>query len=157
MGGSPAPKEWPADKVERWSLDRVIPYDKNARTHSAEQIDQIARSMLEWGWTNPLLVDERGGLIAGHGRLMAARKLGWTEGPVMVAKGWTKAQKRATEWRPRSSLQTLITQAEQTDLVLTARVGITLPSFHIVDAAPSDCRFKSWARNHRRHTVCVQV
>jgi ParB-like chromosome segregation protein Spo0J len=95
MGGSPAPKEWPADKVERWNLDRVIPYEKNARTHSAEQIDQIARSMLEWGWTNPLLVDERGGLIARHGRLLAARKLGWTEGPVMMARGWTAAQKRA--------------------------------------------------------------
>jgi ParB-like chromosome segregation protein Spo0J len=86
---------WPADRVERWSLDRVLPYARNARTHSASQIDQIAASMREWGWTNPVLVDEAGMIIAGHGRIEAARKLGLSEAPVMVATGWSEAKKRA--------------------------------------------------------------
>jgi DNA modification methylase len=87
--------EWPADKVERWSLDRLIPYAKNARKHTPEQIDRIAASISEWGWTVPILADEKGGIIAGHARILAARKLGLTDAPVMVAAGWTQAQKRA--------------------------------------------------------------
>jgi hypothetical protein len=86
---------WPTDRVERWSLDRLVPFARNARTHSARQVDQIAASMREWGWTNPVLVDEAGTIIAGHGRVEAARKLGLTEAPVMVACGWSEAKKRA--------------------------------------------------------------
>ena len=86
---------WPADKVERWPLDRLIPYARNARTHSDEQVAQIAASIKEWGWTNPVLVDEGGQIIAGHGRVSAARTLGLKDAPVMVAAGWTDAQKRA--------------------------------------------------------------
>jgi hypothetical protein len=86
---------WPADKVERWPLDRIIPDAHNPRAHSDAQVAQIAASMKEWGWTNPILVDEKGHLIAGHGRLLAAHQLGLTEAPVMVARGWTEAQKRA--------------------------------------------------------------
>src|SRR5580692_10194695 len=56
---------WPADKVERWAIDRLIPYARNARTHSDEQIAQIAASIREFGFTNPVLVDEEGTLIAG--------------------------------------------------------------------------------------------
>lgn len=85
----------PADKVERWPIDRLIPYAKNARTHSDEQVAQIAASIREWGFTSAVLVDEQGSIIAGHGRTMAARKLGLTTVPVMVAAGWTEAQKRA--------------------------------------------------------------
>ena len=88
-------KKWPADSVERRPIDSLIPYARNSRTHSDEQIAQIAASMREWGWTNPVLVDEDGGIIAGHGRILAARKLGLDEAPVMVAEGWTDAQKRA--------------------------------------------------------------
>jgi DNA modification methylase len=87
--------EWPADKVERRSVGDLVPYARNARTHSPEQVDQIAGSIKEWGWTVPVLVDEEGGLIAGHGRVMAAKKLGLQEIPVMVASGWSEAQKRA--------------------------------------------------------------
>ena len=87
--------EWPADKVERRPLGDLVPYARNARTHSDEQVAQIAASIREWGWTVPVLVDETGGLIAGHGRVMAARKLGLADVPVMVARGWTDAQKRA--------------------------------------------------------------
>jgi DNA modification methylase len=72
-----------------------VPYARNARTHSPEQVDQIAASIREWGWTTPVLVDEAGGIIAGHGRVLAAKKLGIGEIPVMVAAGWSEAQKRA--------------------------------------------------------------
>lgn len=90
-----AMKEWPADNVERVPVEKVIGYARNARTHSDEQIDQIAASMKEWGWTVPILIDEEGMIIAGHGRVMAAKKLGYAEVPAMVARGWSEAQKRA--------------------------------------------------------------
>jgi DNA modification methylase len=86
---------WPADCVERWQLDRLVPYARNARTHSDAQVAQIAASIREWGWTVPVLVDETGVLIAGHGRVLAARQLGLISIPVMVARGWTEAQRRA--------------------------------------------------------------
>jgi hypothetical protein len=66
-------RPWPADKVERWAIDRLIPYAKNARTHSDAQIAAIAASIKEWGWTTPALVGEDGGLIAGHARILAER------------------------------------------------------------------------------------
>jgi hypothetical protein len=84
-----AKQGWPADHVERWPIDRLIPFAKNARTHTPAQIAQLAASMREWGWTSPVLADEQGGLIAGHARLLAARQLGIAEIPVMVARGWT--------------------------------------------------------------------
>jgi DNA modification methylase len=76
-------------------LATLVPYARNARKHSPAQVDKIAASMREWGWTNPILVDEHGGIIAGHGRLLAAQKLGLDEAPCMVARGWTDAQRRA--------------------------------------------------------------
>jgi hypothetical protein len=85
----------PADKVQKWAIDKLIPYARNGRTHSDEQVAQIAASIKEWGWTTPVLVDEDGGIIAGHGRTLAAQKLKMTEVPVMVAKGWSDAKKRA--------------------------------------------------------------
>ena len=63
-------------KIEYRPLDELLPYARNARTHSDEQVAQIAASIKEFGWTNPVLVDGDNGIIAGHGRLMAARKLG---------------------------------------------------------------------------------
>lgn len=85
----------PADKVERWAVSRLIPYARNARTHSDAQVAQIAASIKEWGWTTPVLVDEQGGIIAGHGRTMAANLLGMADVPVVVASGWSEAKKRA--------------------------------------------------------------
>jgi DNA modification methylase len=73
----------------------LLPYARNARTHSDAQVAQIAASIREWGWTTPVLVDEAGQIIAGHGRVMAARKLQLAEIPVMVASGWSEAQRRA--------------------------------------------------------------
>lgn len=85
----------PSDSVQQWDIDKLIPYAKNSRTHSPEQVAQIAASIKEWGFTSAILVDEAGSIIAGHGRLMAARKLKLKTVPVMVAEGWTDAQKRA--------------------------------------------------------------
>ena len=87
--------DWPADKIKRRKVDALIPYARNARTHSDEQVAQLAASIKEWGWTTPVLVDEDGEIIAGHGRVLAARKLGIKEIPTMTATGWTKAQKQA--------------------------------------------------------------
>ena len=72
-----------AERLELWPLDRLRPYERNPRTHSADQVAQIAASMVEFGFTNPILVDETDGILAGHGRLMAARELGLTEVPVV--------------------------------------------------------------------------
>jgi DNA modification methylase len=88
-------KRWPAESVERRSVSELVPYARNARVHSLEQINQIAELISEWGWTVPVLVDEEGGIIAGHGRVLAAIKLGIDVVPTMVARGWTEAQKRA--------------------------------------------------------------
>ncbi len=87
--------QWPADKVERRKVADLIPYARNSRTHSSEQVGQIAASIKEWGWTGPVLIDPEGGLIAGHGRILAAQKLGISDVPCMVADGWTDAQKKA--------------------------------------------------------------
>ena len=88
-------QKWPADKVERRKTDSLVPYARNSRTHSEQQVSQIAASIKEWGWTTPVLIDEEGGIIAGHGRVLAAQKLGIDEVPTMAATGWTKAQKQA--------------------------------------------------------------
>ena len=66
--------------IERWPVDRLIPYARNARTHSDEQIEQIARSIREFGFTNPILVDTGAGILAGHARLLAARRVGLARG-----------------------------------------------------------------------------
>ena len=86
---------WPADKVERRSIGSIIPYARNSRTHSDEQVTQIAASINEWGFTNPILIDIDGEIIAGHGRLLAAQKLGLKEVPCITAVGWSDAQKKA--------------------------------------------------------------
>ena len=88
-------QNWPADKVERRKVADLIPYARNSRTHSAEQVGQIAASIKEWGWTVPVLIEPDGGLIAGHGRILAPQKLGITDVPCMIAEGWTEAQKKA--------------------------------------------------------------
>jgi len=83
------------DAVEHWPLDRLSPYARNARTHDDDQVAQIAASIVEFGWTNPILVDAEGGIVAGHGRLLAARKLGLVTVPVVVLGHLTPGQRRA--------------------------------------------------------------
>jgi len=82
-------------KLEWRSISSLIPYARNSRTHSDEQIAQIAASIKEFGWTNPILVDGDNGIIAGHGRLSAARKLGHEEVPVIELKDLTETQRKA--------------------------------------------------------------
>jgi ParB family transcriptional regulator, chromosome partitioning protein len=89
----PAPPT--AKRIEMWPLDRLVPYEKNARTHSAEQIAQIVASIQEFGFTNPLLVDGADGILAGHGRLAAAKDMGLAEVPVIVLDHLSAAQRRA--------------------------------------------------------------
>jgi DNA modification methylase len=81
--------------VQIWTIDRLLPYIRNARTHSEEQVAQVAASIQEFGWTNPILVGGDGVIIAGHARLLAARKLGMAEVPVIVLDHLTETQRRA--------------------------------------------------------------
>jgi len=81
--------------VQEIAVDDLIPYVNNARTHSSEQVAQIAASIKEFGWTNPILIDDDNGIIAGHGRLAAARKLKMKEVPVIKVSGLTEAQRKA--------------------------------------------------------------
>lgn len=81
--------------VEMIGIDRLVPYARNSRTHSDEQVAQIAASIREFGFTNPVLIDGDGGIIAGHGRVLGARKLGLAEVPCIRLAHLTEAQRRA--------------------------------------------------------------
>jgi DNA modification methylase len=82
-------------QIERWPIERLVPFARNPRTHTEEQVAQIAASIVEFGWTNPVLVGADGVVIAGHARLQAARKLGMNEVPVIVLDHLSEAQRRA--------------------------------------------------------------
>ena len=82
-------------QIEQRSVAELIPYASNSRTHSDAQVAQIAASIKEFGWTNPILIDGDNTIIAGHGRLLAARKLGMEEVPAIILDHLTKAQQRA--------------------------------------------------------------
>lgn len=86
---------WLADKLEHWPIERLLPYIRNARTHSEAQIAQIAASIAEFGFTAPILAGSDGVIVAGHGRLAAARKLGLASVPVVVLEHLTPTQRRA--------------------------------------------------------------
>ncbi len=86
---------WPADAVKRTKVADLIPYARNARTHSEAQIAQLVASIREWGWTMPILIDETGGIIAGHGRVLAAESMRLKTVPTMTATGWSDERKRA--------------------------------------------------------------
>lgn len=81
--------------IKYLSINKLIPYSRNSRTHSDAQVAQIAASIKEFGFTNPILVDEQGGIIAGHGRVMAARKLSMAQVPTIELAGLSEAQRRA--------------------------------------------------------------
>lgn len=82
-------------KIEQVALDKLVPYARNSRTHNADQVAQIAASIKEFGFTNPVLIDETGGIIAGHGRVAAARVLELTEVPCIRLSHLSETQKRA--------------------------------------------------------------
>lgn len=85
---------WPADAVERRAVGELVPYARNARLHSDAQVAQIVASIREFGWTQPILIAEDGTIVAGHGRVLAARELGLETVPVLVARGWSDEQRR---------------------------------------------------------------
>ncbi len=82
-------------KIEKISIDKLIPYVNNSRTHNEEQVSQIAASIKEFGFNNPILIDKDYGVIAGHGRLLAAKKLDLSEIPCIRLEHLTEAQKKA--------------------------------------------------------------
>jgi len=82
-------------QIQPRPIEGLIPYARNSRTHSDDQVAQIAASIREFGWTNPVLVDGDNGIIAGHGRVLAARKLGLTEVPCIELAHLSEAQKKA--------------------------------------------------------------
>lgn len=86
---------FPVAHSEPWPIDRLVPYEKNPKVHPPEQVAQIVASMRQFGWTIPVLIDPDGKVIAGHGRLQAAREIGLTSVPVLIARGWSDDQKRA--------------------------------------------------------------
>src|SRR5499427_3333754 len=123
-------RPWPAERVELWSSERLIPYAANPRLHSQTDVEKIAASIVKWGWTNPVLVDEHSVLIAGHGRVAAAARLGLKSIPVIVARGWSEEEKQAYRladnelaggrWAPdllRSELQDLQLSGFDLDLI----------------------------------------
>ncbi|CAB4168878.1 ParB/Sulfiredoxin [uncultured Caudovirales phage] len=82
-------------KIEKVAIENLIPYARNSRTHSDEQVAQIAASIKEFGFNNPVLIDESGSIIAGHGRILAARKLGLNEAPCIRLSHLSETQRRA--------------------------------------------------------------
>ena len=86
---------WLSTHIERWPTEKLVPYARNARTHSEEQVAQIAASIVEFGFTNPILAGSDGVIVAGHGRLAAAQKLGLESVPVVVLDHLTSTQRRA--------------------------------------------------------------
>src|SRR5947209_10292514 len=93
-------RPWPAERVEVWTLERLIPYSANARLHSEADINKIVASILKWGWTNPALVDEHGVLIAGHLRVAAAARLELKSIPVIDPKN-DRLLPSSQHWPPR--------------------------------------------------------
>jgi ParB-like chromosome segregation protein Spo0J len=94
-----------AQRIEHWLIEKLIPYARNPRTHSDAQVAQIAASIAEFGFNNPILVDTKAGIIAGHGRLLAARKLQLKEVPVIVLDDLTETQKRSHSGRQPTRAQ----------------------------------------------------
>ena len=111
--------------IERWPLERLIPHARNARTHSEEQVAQIAGSIAEFGFVNPVLVGDDGVIVAGHGRVMAARKLGLSEAPVIVLSHLTPTQRRALMIADNQ----IATQAGWNDEMLAAELALKDDAF----------------------------
>lgn len=147
-------RPWPATKTEMRPLADLQPYTRNVMDHSTEQVAQIAKSLLRFGWVMPALVDAKGVLIAGHGRVMAATSLvvqghkAFLEVPIMVAEGWTKAEIKAyrivdnqlgrnsTYNTPNMGLELGELKEADFDLTLTGFDETRLVSFITDDEAP---------------------
>ena len=82
-------------EIQRVGIEKLIPYINNAKIHSEDQVTRIASSIREFGFVNPVIIDKDFNIIAGHGRVMAAKKLGWAEVPCLFVEGLTEAQRKA--------------------------------------------------------------
>ena len=139
-------------RLEMWPISRLTPSPRNARTHSAAQVAEIAGSIRAFGFSNPILVGEDGDVIAGHGRLAAARQLGLTEVPVIVLSGLDELQRRqlmladnriASECRLGSEMLAL----ELKDLIV---LGADSDGAWIYEAGTGTLRSTGRGRLHRR-------
>ncbi|MCQ2383130.1 MAG: ParB/Srx family N-terminal domain-containing protein, partial [Clostridia bacterium] len=81
--------------IREVAIEDLVPYERNAKTHSQEQVEKIANSIKEFGFLNPCLIDKDNNLIAGHGRVEACRLMGWEKVPCISVKGLTETQKKA--------------------------------------------------------------
>ena len=97
---------WLSTHIERWPTEKLVPYARNARTHSEEQVAQIAASIVEFGFTNPILAGSDGVIVAGHGRLAAAQKLGLDTVPVVVLDHLTPTSDVPSSLRTTASQKT---------------------------------------------------
>jgi len=95
LGYNMAKDQWAAEKIIKKKVKELIPYDRNPKIHPDTQIDQLANSIREWGWTQPILIDENDQVLAGHGRLYAAEQLELDEVPCVIASGWSDSKKKA--------------------------------------------------------------
>jgi hypothetical protein len=95
LAGAGLLRPWPADRVERWPIERLIPYANNPRVHTEADVEKLEASIGKFGWTRPPLVDEEGLVIAGQACVLAAKRLGLDTIPVSVARGWSEEEKRA--------------------------------------------------------------
>lgn len=154
------------DVIERRPTGSLVPYDRNSRRHPEAQLAQIAASIQQWGFTIPILVDENDGVIAGHGRLEVATRLGMPEVPVIVARGWSELQRRAyviadnkiplgAEWDPA------ILAAEMMDLQAlsfdTALIGFDADELLALLNPPEPAPAKARARRRSRGGPEVDV
>ncbi|MFZ9891064.1 MAG: ParB/Srx family N-terminal domain-containing protein [Ilumatobacteraceae bacterium] len=142
-------------KLEFWKLDKLKPYERNSREHSDSQIQRLADSISEFGFLNPIIVDKDAGIIAGHGRLMAARKVGLEKVPVLMADHLTEAQKRAyviadnrlaelSTWNNeilKSELSELTELGFNTELTGFAFTPIDMPDLDPSDSGESEKSF----------------
>src|SRR5258708_21588476 len=85
-------RPWPAERIERWAIERLIPYANNARLHSEADLDKIAAAIRTWGWTIPVLADEEGVLLAGYARVGAAARLRLSAVPAIIGPGCTAGE-----------------------------------------------------------------
>ncbi len=134
-----AKNSWIADKIEKWDTSRLKGYKNNPRTHSGEQVEQIAASITEFGFTNPILAGSDGVIVAGHGRLAAAHRLGLKEVPVVVLDHLTPTQRQALIIADNRIAENagwdLAMLATELDLINTDGFDLSLTGFSDEEAA----------------------
>lgn len=133
---NPVSGEWPADRVERRSISSLRPFQRNPKDHPAIQVSRIADSIKSYGWVNPIIIDETGEIIGGHGRVEAAKLLGLTEVPCVVVTGWDEPKRRAYRIADNSLAEGAPWNIEFLKFELGAlqEIGFDLPSLGFDDA-----------------------